>query len=186
MTAGVYAIVNAVTGKAYVGSSVNVERRWYGRRRGLDRGISSNRILQEDWSACQGQGFEFQLLEVTTDENDVLLAAEARWIATLRDSRGVYNLREASVGRHGFPMARYGWAWGFLWKGHRRIRGRKAHYFTPRGRQSLCEKVTKAGSYNFEDFNHDSPSNCAECKRLYATLPKPKRRAARRPAEEES
>lgn len=38
MTSGVYAIVNTVSGKAYVGSSFNIERRWNGRQWALNRG----------------------------------------------------------------------------------------------------------------------------------------------------
>lgn len=177
MTAGVYAIVNTTTGKAYVGSSVDVERRWNGRRWELRRGTSANQALQSDWSAAQGQGFEFRILEVTSRENEVLLKAEERWIAQFQvESHGVYNVRQASIGRHGFSMQRRGWGW---------VRTRtKAHYFLTRGQFSLCQKVARAGAYGLEDTMHDSPDNCVICRKLHAALPK-RRRASSTAAERE-
>lgn len=176
MTAGVYAIFNLTNGFVYIGSSVDVERRWNGRRWELNRGTSANRALQTDWAASQGHGFVFRVLEVTSGDNTTLLTAEDQWIACLRAvSPGLYNVRNASVGRHGFPMVRRGWGWVYRKEGYRWARRRKAHYFTARGRVSLCEKEQKLSAYDFEDFNHESPANCAACRKAYALLPKPRR-----------
>lgn len=164
MTAGVYAIVNTATGRVYVGSSRNIESRWSGRRGALNKGQGSNRALQADWSVSQGAGFEFRVLEVTSDDNDVLLTAERRWMQTLREEPpGLYNLRDASIGRDGFPRYYRGWGWV--------PKRRKAHYFI-KNRHAICGTAQLKWWVDLEDFNHDSSSNCAACRKLYATLPK--------------
>lgn len=165
MTAGVYAIFNLTNGFVYVGSSVDVERRWNGRRWALSRGRSENRALQTDWLATQGQGFEFRILETTPIDNKALLQAEAQWIACLSAvSTGMYNIRDASIGCHGFSMKRQGWGWT--------LDTRKAHYFTLHAKVSLCKRVQSSRAFGLEDTLHDSPDNCAACKRLYVLLPK--------------
>jgi group I intron endonuclease len=176
MTAGVYAIFNLNNGFVYVGSSVNIERRWNGRVWEFNRGQSSNKRLQDDWLKTLGQGFEFRILEVTGTDNKALLQAEDQWMTCLRAvSPGLYNVRKASVGRHGFSMVRRGWSWPYHWDGSSRVRSRKAHYFTDRGKSSLCEKELKVSAHGFEDDNHGSPDNCAACQKAYALLPKRRR-----------
>jgi hypothetical protein len=100
MTAGVYAIVNTATGTAYVGSSVNIERRWNGRRSALNRGASENKALQADWTTLRGAGFELRILQETESTDAALAGAEDQWIATLREaSTELYNVRGGHVGR---------------------------------------------------------------------------------------
>jgi hypothetical protein len=174
MTAGVYAIVNTANGRVYVGSSVNVEVRWSGRRGELKRGVSKNKSLQGDWLVSQGTGFEFRILEVTSDDEAILQAAEDRWIKALRESEsGVYNIRGAHVGRN-IPRTRpkrRGWSW---------VKGsRKAHYFF-KTTVTLCGKFQVRYCHGLEDFNHGSPANCAACRKAYVLLP-PRRSAPRRP-----
>lgn len=79
MTSGVYAIVNVVTGVAYVGSSKNIEARWQYRRSALRCGRSDNKALQADWTAVRGKGFRLRILEQIDDAN-ALTAAEQHWL----------------------------------------------------------------------------------------------------------
>lgn len=62
VTAGVYQIVNLVTGKRYIGSSVNVQHRMAEHRRDLKRGRHHSRYLQASWNKHGAAAFEFRPL----------------------------------------------------------------------------------------------------------------------------
>lgn len=85
MTSGVYAIVNTTNGLVYVGSSINIERRWGMRRSDLKCGRGGNKRLQRDWAKTQGEGFEWRILEETSPDETQLVEAEQRWIDAYRD-----------------------------------------------------------------------------------------------------
>ena len=51
--------------------------------------------------------------------------------------------------------------WGFV------MNSRKAHYFNGEG-TSLCGRWLILSRMHLEDDNHNSPDNCAECKRRKA------------------
>lgn len=59
---GIYAIINVVNGKCYVGSAVNLERRWREHRRQLKSGAHPNRYLQSAWLKYGEGSFEFSVL----------------------------------------------------------------------------------------------------------------------------
>lgn len=177
MTAGVYAIVNTNTGKAYVGSSKNINVRWGGRRGELNRGVSRNKPLQTDWTATKGAGFELRVLEVTEPDDAALMAAEDRWIGTFgAAASGVYNQRGANVGRHGAHShrKRKGWGWG--------RKGRKYHYFLTLYSASICGGVERSHWGELDNTLHDSPDNCVKCQKLRPEIPK-RRRPQQQPGE---
>lgn len=75
---GVYQIRCIPTGKIYVGSAVNISRRWYQHRRDLRQGMHGNQHLQYAWSKYGEESFEFTILEFV--EKDFLLQLEQEWI----------------------------------------------------------------------------------------------------------
>lgn len=102
MTAGIYRIRNRVDGTAYVGSSKNIELRVRGHINALTSGHSDNRRLQAAWNRYGPRAFAVGILEITSDDNPTLIAAENRWRESIRaQSAGLYNIRMAGVlGRH--------------------------------------------------------------------------------------
>lgn len=87
---GVYAIVNHVNGKCYVGSSTRIPQRWAEHRSRLRRGVHGNPHLQRAWSYYGEDAFEFTLLEeVYADE---LVDAEQDWLDYAREEGEVYNI----------------------------------------------------------------------------------------------
>ena len=58
---GVYVIVNTVTMRAYIGKSVNVERRWRQHRRYLSSNKHHNTKLQADWNTYGETCFKFSV-----------------------------------------------------------------------------------------------------------------------------
>ncbi len=99
MTSGVYAIVNKINGKRYVGKSNNIERRWSDHIRLLRKDTKPkdcNRHLYSSFKKYGENNFGFEYLESFDVYDDALLSeAELFWIdlfGTLNRDFG-YNLR---------------------------------------------------------------------------------------------
>lgn len=60
---GIYAITCVPTQKVYIGSSVDITRRWREHRRELRRGMHSNRHLQRAWAKHGELSFVFSIIE---------------------------------------------------------------------------------------------------------------------------
>lgn len=69
---GVYIITNTTNGNRYIGSSVDIRRRWATHLRELRRGKHGNQILQRAWDKYGEDGFEFSIV-LLCSENDTLL-----------------------------------------------------------------------------------------------------------------
>jgi group I intron endonuclease len=87
---GIYAIVNLRNGKRYVGSSINIPKRW--RRHGIDLrgGIHHSVALQRAWRKYGEDSFAFVLL-ACIEEADNLLAAEQHFIDRYRCHSPAYG-----------------------------------------------------------------------------------------------
>jgi group I intron endonuclease len=93
LNSGVYCIKNKVNGKVYVGSSVNVRRRWQRHTEDLVAGKHHSRYLQRAWSKYGVNNFEFLMLEGCVQSQ--LLIREDYWISSFcsADYRFGYNLQ---------------------------------------------------------------------------------------------
>ena len=85
---GVYAIFNLQNDKVYIGSSVNVPKRRTEHFYKLNKGIHSNKNLQEDYNLYGQANFEFIFLEEV--ERPLLPIREKFYI--LRYSNNLYNI----------------------------------------------------------------------------------------------
>jgi group I intron endonuclease len=83
---GIYKISCSQDARIYVGSSIDIERRWKDHRRQLDSGIHRNSKLQIDWDAYGDESFTFSILE----ETDQLTIQEQKWLDQYIDNR--YNI----------------------------------------------------------------------------------------------
>lgn len=90
---GIYSILNRKTGKRYVGSSIDIGKRWYDHRLELRNGTHGNAILQRSWLKHGENAFEFEVLE-QIDYADALRAREQHWIDELKatDKSHGYNI----------------------------------------------------------------------------------------------
>lgn len=79
MVAGVYVIINTVTGEEYIGKSANIEQRWREHGTQLRTGHGA-RTLQKAWDTYGEAVFVFQVLEACADLRQ-MNEAEARYIA---------------------------------------------------------------------------------------------------------
>jgi group I intron endonuclease len=95
MSSGIYRITNTAKGrKSYIGSSVNMEKRWIDHRSRLRRGTHYNLHLQNAWGKYGEAVFEFAVVEWVPVEG--LKSREEFWIkqtmSHLRDFG--YNLSQ--------------------------------------------------------------------------------------------
>ncbi|MFL5800322.1 MAG: GIY-YIG nuclease family protein [Roseiflexaceae bacterium] len=128
-TSGVYQIRCIPTGKIYVGSAVNLWKRWDQHRRRLRSGKHSNRYLQSAWNKYSQENFEFSVLEFV-DVAD-LLHAEQEWI----DATGCID---KELGFNIVPTAKSsGGANIQTWEGFVDPQG---HELTIVGLQDFCER----------------------------------------------
>ncbi len=83
---GIYCIENTVTGSLYIGSSVNIERRWRSHRHSLARGRHHSRYLQRAWHKYGPEAFDFVIICCCAPRE--LLLFEQHWLDW---QRPVYN-----------------------------------------------------------------------------------------------
>lgn len=77
--AGVYAITSLACRRIYVGSSVNIGRRWIWHRAELHRGRHCAKKLQDVWMLHGEKNLSFAILEIVTEVGE-LRAREQYWL----------------------------------------------------------------------------------------------------------
>lgn len=96
---GIYAIVNKVNGKMYIGSTRSTQgfsKRWASHKYKLNNNRQFNDYLQKSWNKYGADNFEFIILEECSD--DVIIERENYFInkyETMDADKG-YNLKNAS------------------------------------------------------------------------------------------
>ena len=90
-TRGIYLIKNSVNGRFYIGSSINVKSRWASHKSTLRRGIHHSPKLQRAWNKYGEDSFEFHLIEIVEDGED-LASSEQRWMDALGAAVYGYNI----------------------------------------------------------------------------------------------
>lgn len=71
MTCGIYKITNKQNDKFYIGSSINIEMRWYAHKSYLRRNVHANQHLQNAWNKYGEDNFIFSIF-IETDEEALL------------------------------------------------------------------------------------------------------------------
>lgn len=96
---GIYVITNTVTGKAYIGSSVCIRKRWWWHRSQLRRGAHHSAHLQAAWLKYGEAAFSFAIIEQVADIAD-LEPREQAWLNERRtfDREIGYNLVAVAAG----------------------------------------------------------------------------------------
>lgn len=61
---GIYIILNKINNKCYVGSSINIKKRWYEHKLKLNLNEHYNSYLQASWNKYGKENFIFKLIEV--------------------------------------------------------------------------------------------------------------------------
>ena len=83
MKSGVYKITNLVNGKFYIGSSKDIDWRWYCHKHYLKSGKHDNPKLQHSWNKHGENTFIFDIIEEVNDEK-LLLEREQYYLDLLK------------------------------------------------------------------------------------------------------
>ena len=94
---GIYEIVNLVNGKRYVGSAVDVRRRWGQHRRYLRQGSHANQHLQSSFNKNGEDAFTFRILEECAPA--ILIEREQAAIDRLRPELNICPVAGSTAGR---------------------------------------------------------------------------------------
>ena len=157
---GIYAILNILNDKVYVGSATNLAFRWYGHRRNLNKNIHKNKHLQSSWNRYTQFCFIFVVLEYVEDKS-VLYVKEQSWIDKLKACDRLYGYNISIVA---------GSQLGLRWKAKSTIKGisrnkgvskteehkkklsdvQKGRIFTDEHRKNLREGIRKSRSKIFK------------------------------------
>lgn len=102
VTSGIYAIVNKINNMMYVGSAVNLRKRKNEHLLALRKNIHPSRYLQFAYIKYGGDNFEFVILQVVDDIND-LTKIEQNWLNWLKCLvPNGYNLAPTARSQLGF------------------------------------------------------------------------------------
>lgn len=90
---GIYSIRNKFNGKQYIGSSVNIRKRWNAHRKCLLGGTHHSTKLQRAWTKYGSDAFEWLVLEYIEGPVDKqhVLSREQCWIDSQNSAAAGYN-----------------------------------------------------------------------------------------------
>jgi group I intron endonuclease len=89
---GIYEIINKDTGKRYIGSSKQIEKRWEQHLQALEKGEHHSILLQRAWNKYGKECFEFTIKEECKEEE--LLVKEQKYL----DLKPEYNIGAQASG----------------------------------------------------------------------------------------
>jgi group I intron endonuclease len=100
---GIYAIIQIVTGRTYVGQAVDIARRWRDHRAALRAQRHRNAYLQRTWDKYGLECFAFVVVEECGIEQ--LTEREQFWLDRFRESSPSFNFGQcADAPRRGVPL----------------------------------------------------------------------------------
>lgn len=98
---GIYRIRNTVNGRVYVGSAVDMAKRWHEHRKHLRKGDHHSRHLQSAWSKYGEAAFAFEIIEVI-ERKDLLITREQWHLDGAFATGRPYNISPAAGSLLGF------------------------------------------------------------------------------------
>ena len=100
---GVYKITNIKNNKCYIGSSINIVRRWGEHKRQLKNNKHANTHLQKSWNKHGENSFLFETIEFVKDEKN-LINREQYYLDEVKkyDSKLLYNICPMAYSALGF------------------------------------------------------------------------------------
>jgi group I intron endonuclease len=96
MTCGIYTIRNTISGRIYIGSSVNIERRWRVHVHHLKAGTHHSSILQRSWDKHGEGAFAFEVWLVI--DAKLLIDHEQDLIDRLKPSLNIHPKARSPLG----------------------------------------------------------------------------------------
>ncbi len=90
-TPGIYQIKNSVCDRIYIGSAVNLRKRWSVHRHHLTRGTHQNQHLQRAWTKYGEAAFQFSVVEHVGSKSD-LIVREQHWLDVSSGTCELFNI----------------------------------------------------------------------------------------------
>ena len=106
MKIGIYQIINKINGKRYIGSSVDIKKRWTQHRCDLKGKRHSNRHLQRSWNKYGKSNFKFEIVCICSKGN--LVDYEQLFIDKLNPEYNISDRAYRGNGLSGKNHPRYG------------------------------------------------------------------------------
>ncbi len=99
-TSGIYRILCTITGKQYIGSSINLRSRWNDHRSQLRRDAHPNQLLQYAWNKYGSDAFIFEVIELVLIP--FLLEREQYWLDKIKPfaPRKGFNIARSAQAFH--------------------------------------------------------------------------------------
>jgi group I intron endonuclease len=94
---GVYEIVNTENGHRYIGSAVNIRKRWNSHRSALNNNCHHSRYLQNAWNKYGDQHFKFRMIEKVEHE-EKLIDIEQRYIDMIDPEYNICKMADSRLG----------------------------------------------------------------------------------------
>lgn len=91
---GIYQIINKINDHAYIGSAVDIKRRWKWHKSRLNKGKHYNEYLQRAWNKYGKENFILVIAEEVQDKA-VLLEIEQKYLDNLCPE---YNISDSATG----------------------------------------------------------------------------------------
>lgn len=99
---GIYKIINTKNNKIYVGSSVDIKKRWSTHRSKLRGSYHVNNYLQNAWNKYGEGAFEFEVIKKVNNYEE-LISAEQKYLEKLKPE---YNIQLSAGERWGFKHSK--------------------------------------------------------------------------------
>lgn len=96
LTSGIYAIINLVDGKHYVGSALNLEKRWARHQHDLKWNKHHNSKLQRAWIKHGPESFRFDILERVNPVD--IIVREQYWLDETLPFYNILRVAKSALG----------------------------------------------------------------------------------------
>lgn len=88
---GIYKIINKINGKMYIGSAVDIQKRWIKHKSDLRKNKHHSKKLQNSWNKYGEQNFIFEIVEECEKNKDLLLSKESYYFILYDTVKNGYN-----------------------------------------------------------------------------------------------
>jgi group I intron endonuclease len=140
MPSGIYEVRNRVNGKTYVGSAVDLARRWREHSRRIANGTHHSEIMMRAWAKYGAESFEFRPLFVCAPRD--LLFYEQRALDVLRPA---YNLCAVAGSMLGVKRKPFSAEHRAALSAARKLRAKETRTDDQKKRMSAAQKKVHAG-----------------------------------------
>ena len=96
-TSGIYAITNHATNSMYIGSAVNIARRWRVHKHYLEKNIHPTKHLQNSYNKHTPVSFTYEVIEFVDDKTK-LIEREQVWIDFFKPAYNKRKIADSCLG----------------------------------------------------------------------------------------